>query len=130
MGLDLAVEAGSTTFDQWDVCGKAHAVDVTAGIEVVEGVEDDDKLAEPVDIELWILDVCVVCLDLDIWIELGSGLASDQSFGLLDVGMAKEELAVEVGQVNSVEINQVDLAEASTDKVLEKFAANATGADD
>jgi hypothetical protein len=128
--LDLAIEAGSATLDQGDVCGKAHTIDVTAGIEVVEGVENDDKLAEPVDIELGVLDVCVMCLDLDVWVELGSGLAGDQSFGLLDVGMAEEELAVEVGQIDCVEIDQVDLAEASADEVLEEFAANATGAND
>lgn len=44
--------------------------------------------------------------------------------------MAKEKLAVEVGQVNCVEIDQVDLAEAGADEVLEEFTANAAGADD
>lgn len=44
--------------------------------------------------------------------------------------MAEEELAVEVGEVNRVEIDQVDLAKAGADEILEELAANATGADD
>lgn len=129
-GLDLAIEAGGATLDQRYVGSKAHAVDMAASVEVVEGVEDDNETAEPVDIELWVFDVCVMCLDLDIRVELGGGLAGDQSLGLLDVCMTEEELAVEVGQVDCVEVDDMDLAKAGADEVLEEFAADATSADD
>jgi len=43
--------------------------------------------------------------------------------------VAKEELAVEVAQVYGIEIDNVHLAEAGEDEVLEEFAADATSAD-
>jgi hypothetical protein len=43
--------------------------------------------------------------------------------------MSEEELPVEITQVDGVEVDDVDLAEASQDEVLEQFAANASSAD-
>jgi predicted PilT family ATPase len=39
--------------------------------------------------------------------------------------VAEEELAVEVAEVDGVEVDNVDLAEAGEDEVLEQFAADA-----
>lgn len=49
-----------------------------------------------------------------------------QSLGLLDVLVAEEELPVQVGEVDGVEVNDVDFAEAGKHKVLEQLAADAT----
>lgn len=43
--------------------------------------------------------------------------------------MTKEELSVKIAEVDGVEIDNVDLAEAGEDKVLQKFTANSSGAD-
>jgi len=46
-----------------------------------------------------------------------------------DVLLSEEELAVEVGHVDGVEVDHVDLAEAHEREVLEQLAAEAAGAD-
>ena len=52
-----------------------------------------------------------------------------QCFGLLDMLVAEQELAVEVAEVDGIEVYNVDFAEASKNKILEKLATNSTGAD-
>lgn len=44
------------------------------------------------------------------------------------VALPKEELAVEVGDVDSVHVNYVDVAETRKGEVLEQFATQATSA--
>jgi hypothetical protein len=43
--------------------------------------------------------------------------------------LAEEELAVQVAEVDGVEVDNVDLSEAGKNEVLEEFASNAAGAD-
>ena len=52
-----------------------------------------------------------------------------QGFQFLDVFISEEELAVEVAQVDRVEVDDVDLSEANKDEVLQQFAANASSTD-
>ena len=103
--LDLAVEAGRAAFDQRDVGGQTHLVDVPPGIEVVEGVEDEGKAREPIDAELGVFDVGVVGDDLDRGVEFVGYFFGDlrvsataldnlrdrtyQSFRLLDVFLSE-----------------------------------------
>jgi hypothetical protein len=42
--------------------------------------------------------------------------------------MPKEELSVEVTEVDSIEIDDVNFAESCEDEVLEEFAANTSSA--
>lgn len=42
--------------------------------------------------------------------------------------IAKEELAIEVAQVNGIEVDNVYVAKAGEDEVLEELAANTAGA--
>lgn len=56
---------------------------------------------------------------------LVSNVVPYQCLGLLDVLIAEQELAVEVAEIDGVEIYNVYLAEAGEDEVLEEFAANA-----
>ena len=58
-----------------------------------------------------------------------SFLHTHQSLGLLDVFVAKEKLAIEITEVNSVQIDDVNLPKAREDKVLQQFTANAPCAD-
>jgi hypothetical protein len=50
---------------------------VAARIEVVEGIEDDAERLEPCDVELWVLDVVVVCVDVDVGVEYAGRLFCD-----------------------------------------------------
>jgi hypothetical protein len=43
--------------------------------------------------------------------------------------VSKEELAVEIAQVDCVKVNDVNFAEAGQCKVLEEFTADTAGAD-
>jgi len=45
------------------------------------------------------------------------------------VFVSEEELSVQVRKIDGIEIDNVDFAEASENKILEKFATNSTGAD-
>lgn len=52
-----------------------------------------------------------------------------QSFRLFDVFVSEEELSVEITQIDGVEVDNVDVAKAEEDYVLQEFAADATGTD-
>ena len=58
--LYLAIEARRSTLDQRYVSRKAHFVNMAAGIEVIERIEDDGESFEPVNVELGVFDVGVV----------------------------------------------------------------------
>ena len=76
-GLYLAVEARGAAFYQRHICGDAHLVDMATSIEVVERVEDNGKGLKPVDVELRVLDIGVVCFNRDTGIELAGCLSCD-----------------------------------------------------
>ena len=56
---------------------------------------------------------------------LRAGPLPYQCFGLLDMLVAEQELAVEVAEVDGVEVYNVDSAKAGENEVLEQFAADA-----
>ena len=43
--------------------------------------------------------------------------------------MPEEELPVQIAQVDGIKIDDMNLTEASEDKILEKFASNTSSAD-
>jgi len=45
--------------------------------------------------------------------------STDQCLGLLDMRLPEEELAVQVREIDRIEVDDVDLAEACRDQVLE-----------
>lgn len=79
--LDLAVEACGATLDQWHAGCQTHFVDMAARIHIVERVEDETEGLKPRDIELSVLDVVVVCDDVNVGVELGSRLFRNLSRG-------------------------------------------------
>lgn len=72
--LSLPVEACGTTLDQRYISCQAHLVHMAARLQVVQSIENNLKALEPCDIEAGVLDIVVVGLDLDIWVELARGL--------------------------------------------------------
>lgn len=67
--LYLSIETRSTTFDEWHISRQAHLVHVSAGVQVIQRIEDDLEVAEPVDAELRVLNVGKVCSDVDTGVE-------------------------------------------------------------
>lgn len=51
---------------------------------------------------------------------------TDQSLWFLDMFLSKEELAVQVAEIDCVKVDDVNFTEAGEDKVLQKLAANST----
>jgi len=52
-----------------------------------------------------------------------------QRLGLFDVFVAEEELTVEVAEIDSVQIHDMNLSKACQDEVLQKLASNPASAD-
>ena len=52
-----------------------------------------------------------------------------QCLGLLNVLLAEEKLPVEIAEVDCIEVDNVDLAKAGENEVLEELASDAAGAD-
>ncbi len=68
---------------------------------------------------LWeLLNLLRVELDVDALAALLDEVGGDLRLGLTDVLLAEEELAVEVGHVDRVEINDLDVAKAGEGEVL------------
>jgi hypothetical protein len=56
----------------------------------------------------------------DAFCDTGS---SDVRFGFADVSRAEEELAVEVGDVNGIHVDYIDVAKARESQIFEKLTA-------
>lgn len=56
-------------------------------------------------------------------------MIAHQSLRLLDMLLTKEKLPVEVAEIDGIQINNMDLAEAGEDEILQKLAANSSRAD-
>ena len=107
-------------------------------IEVVERIEHQVESPKPFDSKLGVFDICVICSDLGVGVELlcnflrnlrkmnqvniprRVGAITDrmeayQRLRLLDVFVSEEELSVKVREINRVEVNDVDVAEAAED---------------
>ena len=55
-------------------------------------------------------------------------MIAHQSLRLLDMLLPEEKLPIEVAEVDGVQINDVDFAEAGEDKILQKLTANPSSA--
>lgn len=56
-------------------------------------------------------------------------MQSYQCFGFLDVLGAKQELAVQVAEIDCIKVDDVNFAEAGERQILEKFTADAASSD-
>ena len=135
--LNLPVETSGTALNQRDVSGQAHLVDMPSGIQVIQSVEDYCELLEPGNVELGVLDICMVSLQLHFGIELvrrvlcylyptcqrpysiSHACKTNQSLRFLDVLMSEQELSIEVAEVDRIEVYYVDFAKACEDEILE-----------
>ena len=75
--LYLAEVASCSGFHQRNVGCKAHLVDVSASIKVIQRVEHYVKPSEPSDIELRFFNVAMYWSNADVRIKSGCSLCSD-----------------------------------------------------
>ena len=142
--LNLAIETSSPTFNQWYVGSKTHLVDMSSSIQIIQRIEYNMELFKPANIELSFFNVRMIGFKVDVWIEFASCVLGDllkesellrkwvstvktnQGLRLLNVLMSEQKLAVEIAQVDGVEVNNMDFHESSEDEILKKFATDAT----
>lgn len=72
--LNLSVEARCSTLDQRDVGCEAHLVNMPSCIEVVQRIENNREALKPFDVEIWVLDICVMRFQFHIRIEFSSSI--------------------------------------------------------
>jgi hypothetical protein len=67
--LNLAIEPSSAALDQGHICSQAHFVDMSSGVQIIQGIKDNPELTEPRDSEFVVLDIGMMGDDLHVWIE-------------------------------------------------------------
>lgn len=68
-GLNLTVETGCATLNEWYISSQAHFIHVPSCFQVIEGIENDAEVAEPRNSEFIVLDIGMMRDDLDFGIE-------------------------------------------------------------
>mmetsp|Transcript_34937 Transcript_34937/g.88023 ORF Transcript_34937/g.88023 Transcript_34937/m.88023 type:complete len:524 (+) Transcript_34937:51-1622(+) len=116
--LPLVVELKEATDD---------GVHVAARLKGVQAQHNDVEVA--IELGREVLDAAVVRRDLGAQHTRVDALRSDLRFGLAHVRHAEQELSVEVGDVDGVHVNDVDVRKAGEREVLQQLAAQAARAD-
>jgi len=97
---------------------KRHPIDVFPRVGIVQGAHDDVKPGKPIDVEAVLLDVRADGVDVDGGVECRRRASGDGRLGLFYVLFAEEELAVQVGKVDRIEIQQSDMPKPSENDVF------------
>lgn len=50
---------------------------MTPRIDIVQRIEDEFEAGKPIDIELWIFDIGMMCLQLDVRVEFAGAFLCD-----------------------------------------------------
>src|SRR4029453_16425544 len=72
----------------------------------------------------------IVHHDLDVRIRLGDGFLGRLGLGFSDVGLAMDDLALQIGLVNCVEIDDAERSDASRGEIKQRRTAQAPSSDD
>lgn len=147
--LNLSIETRRATLDEWYISSQTHPIDMASCIEIIKGIENDIERFKPVDSKLTVLYIRVIGVEFRIRPELlrnffgdlyagkeplnfpvdltdRAAISTYQGLGLLDVLLTEEKLPIQIAQVDSIEINNVDFAKAGELEVLEQFATDAS----
>jgi hypothetical protein len=125
----LAVEAVDRAPDVGDLQEVRRVVDHVAGREVVGAVDDQVVALEDLH-HVVVVEALLVQHDLDVRIGLGDRLLGRLRLRLPDVGLAVDDLALQVGLVHLVELRDAQGADAGRGEVEQRRAAETAGADD
>lgn len=132
----LALEALSATIDQETahfVLGARlvkrvyHRVNPAASLDIVKTSNDHLELAEEIFLEL--LHRLGVPIDVDPGAAALHKLSSHFGLELADIVLAEEELAVEVGEIDFVQVDHVNVLDARHGEILQDLAAKTSSAD-
>eukprot|EP00962_Isochrysis_galbana_P059433 scaffold33026_cov129-Isochrysis_galbana.AAC.3 len=108
--------------------GADHCVEPSARLDRVEAHHDDLKLAVPFGV--LILDWTVVSLDGDARHAFHDKVSRDCRLWTAHVCLPEQELAVEVGDIDGVHIDDIEVTKPRESEVLQQFASEPPGADD
>lgn len=105
--LDLTQIALRARLDERHAGRAAQLVDMPSCVQIVERTHHQIKLTDPLDVILRLFDVAMTRVNVDVAgrIEMMRGRGGHERFGFLDVGLAKEKLPVQVGEVDRVEVD-------------------------
>ena len=125
----LAVEAVDRAPDVGDPEEVRRVVDHVAGREVVGAVDDQVVALEDLH-HVVVVEPLLVEHDVDVGVGLGDRLLGRLRLRLADVGLPVDDLALQVGLVDLVELGDAEGADAGRGQVEQRGAAQAAGADD
>jgi len=108
---------------------EAYLVDVFSCLFIVQGVDNEVELLEELVAKSLFLNFAEVGLDLDRRILPFNLVFQSQRFWLVDMFSSKEELSVEVADINGVQINNGDPSESGERETLDELTANTASAD-
>lgn len=105
--LDLTQIALRARLDERHAGRAAQLVDMPSCVQIVERTHHQIKLTDPLDVILGLFDVAMTRVNVDAAgrVEMMRGRGGHERFGFLDVGLAKEKLPVQVGEVDCVEVD-------------------------
>mmetsp|Transcript_125043 Transcript_125043/g.266884 ORF Transcript_125043/g.266884 Transcript_125043/m.266884 type:complete len:341 (-) Transcript_125043:218-1240(-) len=109
---DLPKVARAARLEEWPLGGEAEAVHMASSFEVVESVHHDVELRDEFDTVLGLLHVAVMGHNPCARAHLAHCLCCDLGLGPVHVGAAEEELAVQVRDVDGVEVYNLNVPEA------------------
>ena len=107
----------------------AEVIDEVARREVVRAVDEDVKLLGDFHGVLGV-DVFGDLDDLRVRVDLTDGVLGGVDFGAADVIVSVQELSVQVGDIDVIEINDADLADTGGGKVHGEGGAEPAGPDE
>ncbi len=131
VGHELALEADDARMYEWLLLEDAGVVDQELRGEVVGAVDDEVVVLVADDIA----DVLrghhlVVGVDLDVGVHRRDGLLARLDLGLADILRLMDDLALQVREVDDVEVDEADRADAGGCEVHRGRCAEAARADD
>jgi len=143
LGIEAAVaraighaENGDLTFEAEDGAVNIGLAEEDAGVvdevtsgEIVGAIDDDVIVLEEFE-GVGAGELGLVSGDTDVGIEIGEARLGGFGFGLADVAGAEGDLALEIREVDDVEINETDVADARGGEIEAKRRAEAAGADE
>ncbi|KAI0563721.1 hypothetical protein FGB62_35g221 [Gracilaria domingensis] len=102
---------------------------MASGFKIIQRIAYQSEAAKEIDIKVIVLDIGHNRSDLGVWGYDGHGFGRLPGLPLTHMVLAEQKLAVEIGNIDGVQIDDSDLAKAGYRKVLEEFAAGVTCAD-
>ena len=104
-------------------------VDVLASVDIVQGVDHNVELLHELEPKPFFLNLAQECLNLDRWVLLLDLLLESRGLRHVDVLSSEQKLAIQVADVDGVQVDDLDVSEPSETEGLDQFAADAACSD-